>query len=268
MKKILISLLIFLLAINLFIVYSFGSVSFDVKLSNDQTQKFVLNDSLTTPNYFYIFYYGSGSTLHYFIYVACDEELFLDAKNHLFLYNHNKTSFNYRYFDLTCYSNTIDVAISKFKDTDFNSLDLKSDTFFASSTVSNGVCVYSNTNLKDTSGNIISKAPLRFPYFINTDEDFATGNFDVVLIDGGDFNTYNSPDINFVVRKTISKSNGDIEYDSNEIFYHTVLNSNSKYFYDGYVYMIPQEVLGIDFDNSSRYVFSLEYEYNRRIYNR
>lgn len=269
MKKLLSIILIFLLLLNLICINSYAvteikdnQFTFTDKLTNKEVTVKLPKEYTDYYNYFFIFKYSrSGS---YYFYASKDYFTFdYDSSNSIIMCCDKYSTYIYtnRYID----GNVVDFTSCNRSGYTSSGIGLKKNEV--------DFIIFSSFDLVDSEGSLIHSSDMvNLPKILNTDEDLSTGKFDYVLINGNDFNSYNSPDINFVIRKIINKSFDGGEYESQEIVYNTVLNYRSKYINDlsqnsKYVYYIPQRDLGINFENEGKYIFSLEYDYKRRTYN-
>lgn len=95
------------------------------------------------------------------------------------------------------------------------------------------------------------------PYIVNSAEDLASGNFDTLLIEPGDYDIVNN-DLYLHMCKKTNVSTSDIYYTD----YVYVLSFNGKYyesFEDGIIYYfsIDKSSLPFNFNNDERYIFYL-----------
>ena len=123
---------------------------------------------------------------------------------------------------------------------------------------------YTNAPIENTDGEEIFTPPVQFenPSFITTDEELATGNFQTLKIDAGDYDSSDSEDINLGIFDITGREFGlsTIKDLPNLMVYNTKLNFFSKYLVGedgGVFYYIPQSDLGIDLSNGKQYYFVL-----------
>lgn len=122
--------------------------------------------------------------------------------------------------------------------------------------------VYCSFTLLDNNGDVYYNSFVN-PYIANTAEDLATGKFDTILIQPGDSLITDSFD--FIIRKISNVDSDGISYESQRIVYSTELDSSSSFFYQldtDFWFEIPNDSLGINFQNDERYIFSLEKDGN------
>lgn len=123
---------------------------------------------------------------------------------------------------------------------------------------------YTNAPITSSDGEEIFTPPVQFenPSFITTDEELATGNFQTLKIDAGDYDSSDSEDINLGIFDITGREFGlsTITDLPNLMVYNTKLNFSSRYLVGedgGVFYYIPQSDLGIDLSNGKQYYFVL-----------
>ena len=133
----------------------------------------------------------------------------------------------------------------------------------------NPTFLYANFDVYKTNGELffkssISEPELKYPIITNTEQILSTGNFDYVCIKSKDFFGDNWKDFYLLTFDYSSEFENSLNiYPRKEI----LINKGKQSLYysnenkdDGYVYMIPSSVLGLDFKNGNNYNLKLAYK--------
>lgn len=174
------------------------------------------------------------------------------------------------------YHSPFETEIDKFNNLTLNDLTTKNSTRvsnfciplsqYNSPSVVN--CIYSNTDLKDSIGNVVhnyNKPAFVNPFFLTTQEELSSGKFDILKIDAGSLDYYED---SLVLNIYDLYDMGDGVY-SDYIKKSFLLDSSSSYFTANNLqvyYYIPQSNLGIDISNGKRYKFELKEKGGNTVY--
>lgn len=263
-NKILPILSIFLLCINIFVVYSFGN-NYEVIKNDDGSfsfdgKNYNFNDSVKSFNYYAIFDtnvispYGSSRSFILF----CSNSLITAEKSGKGLIFHGS---DFAYV-VSTFSGVMEESFSNnsyFTDI----LDFSTDNF------SNGSFVYSNFDFKYTDGTIVhpsdNQPKFENPCFLTTKEELESGKFDLLKIDAG---SLDYADDKFVLN-IYDVYDLDSNITNNYIKKSFLLDVKSSYLYVANLnlyYHIPRDKLGIDISNFKKYCFELKEKNSDKIY--
>lgn len=254
MKKLLITILIFLLFINIFVSSSFCSDTLSV-IIDGKNESFILRDGYNeTYKKFFIY--------RYFVTFGSEVRTFYGlvyGNSDIFISGFSETSSVFiGDSEVRPYYQTVSSVKSP-HDFNYNNASSYNSSFPIDRLASLEQIVYSNYDIKNVQTNEVIHPSDEFfvPYFMNTQEELASGKFDTLKIDMGDLNHYDD-EVIFNIYKGINI--GDNLYDYSECK-SILLNTSSSYFkaVDLHIqYFIPKEKLGIDISNDKRYVFELK----------
>lgn len=244
--KILLILAIFLLCINMFVVYSFGSEKLLLNVSGKDINFIFPNGCDNEYKYFFIYTYDSFYTI------------FL-SKSELYINGFSGSSLIVD-SDTYPFCSTLSVIKGSSCDFNYNGLSKHNSSYVPSSLKSYNQIFYSNHDILDKStGKIIFEGNKTFqnPSFITSKEQLESGKFDILKIDAGDLD-YADDKFVFNIYKGISLENNLYDY---SLYKSILLDSSSSYLHavDLHLqYYIPQEKLGIDLSNGKNYMFELK----------
>ena len=210
MKKLLITILIFLLFINIFVSSSFCSDTLSV-IIDGKNESFILRDGYNeTYKKFFIY--------RYFVTFGSEVRTFYGlvyGNSDIFISGFSETSSVFiGDSEVRPYYQTVSSVKSP-HDFNYNNASSYNSSFPIDRLASLEQIVYSNYDIKNVQTNEVIHPSDEFfvPYFMNTQEELASGKFDTLKIDMGDLNHYDD-EVIFNIYKGINI--GDNLYDYSE----------------------------------------------------
>lgn len=245
-------LIIFVILIFSSTVFSASSVNVDY---NDETYTFNFSDACDYKYKIIFVFYNE--------HVRYDMYHIIMSDSPLVCYQNRSEQYGYKCADGSLCYYTDNRKLSS-NNSISSSVVVESSGISYSSSYSPSLITYANFDIEDVDGNIVYNSDegpsFENPHFITTKEELSSGKFDTLKIDAGDFDTLEDEfglAIFDITSYSIDILGNKLPSKATKTF---ILNAKSNYLVSNNLdlqYYIPQESLGITFENGKKYLFCL-----------